>query len=1121
MATISITSYTQFYNSATGSDTGTGSGKTEVIAKAAALNNAHPSVPTPGNGGSSSNTKMFGSKLGLTQSSGISEVESTPSGIIFHAIGTKTYTSTIYQLKLGFTLPSGVSANQISTATLTFAGSQNVDASVQYKVCGPAGNTAQTNYQKYSTSTILNKTNAVSFNSQGTTKETYSITITNILQDCINNSQGWVTLVIPIDTPGSNHQITIDSASIEYTLSTTKCSAPTSVSSNVSIQKPNTAVTISWSGASGGIGNAITGYTVYYKVGGWPTTSSYNGTIDATSTSCGFTIPNSATRGSIYYFKVVTKGAAGSSWYSDISSNGASVSVNQLPAAPTASASPTRIKSSGSTTVIFTVTAGNDANTGQTKTLYYATSASGTKTVFTSPLSQSLSNAATYYFWTYDGLEYSSSTAVSIVKNTPPTIGSITMSAVATYSPSKNGRNYVKNISASANNVTGTNLTYQWALRVGSGTGATTFNSVTNISNNQTLGNIDVTAYGAHFDTAYKLQLTVTDDLGESAVKQSSDNNVFCIPDAPAISSIKNKNSKTDNTSGTNESHFDQGLSFIYAENNTGLTRELLYSTNSNFSSYNIISLTGTDYSYANLSNLTRGQTYYFKIRFRCNSRISLTSSTTGYFRTNDITPNISTITPQSGSVIKPYTQSILNFAFTNSPIKWENAQDVAEPASQSAADIQVAYNAIYSIKFKYSTRSLAVSSAGTNSSGTVTGTVTLSSIPTASWKTLLGFANDAPAPNTSYTITLEITATNGFGKTFTSSKNFTVNFVEGFVVDQGSAVLSIFTSASQTVNIPDTYTSSNRYSLFETEKIRFTISGFQCYANQAVTFRIRKSNSTGQILATATSSASDFTGPSGRIYTLNTKNIDYTIPELTSSADATFYIEIILENGNSIPKIIDICKYRRIQIPSINPQIISITEDPSNHFTFTYKITDYGGDTNVNTGFSTASKQGGYSEITGTFIKSISSNGTYSNVGTGASINFDMKGLGTGDQTKSIDDTTNPFDNDIIYFGFSISLVVDLVPINGTMPLGARFYSKSFPALLALYREVPNVLYGKNFLVINANKPKENNDTIVADQLITIRPNKNRTKIYIGNDNEEGILEITSNGLVIDCGSW
>lgn len=1107
MATISITSYTQFYNSATESATGTGSGRTQVLAKAAALNNANPSVPTPGNGGSSSNTKIFGSKLGLTQSSSVDSGQSTPSGIIYNAVATKTYTSTIYQLKLGFTLPSGVSANQISTATLTFAGSQNVDTSVQYKVCGPAGNTAQTNYQKYSTSTILNKTNAVSFNSQGTTWGTYSIIITNILQDCINNSQGWVTLVIPIDTPGANYQITIDSASIEYTLSTTKCSAPTSVSSNVSIQKPNTAVTISWSGASGGIGNAITGYTVYYKVGGWPTTSSYNGTIDATSTSCGFTIPNSATRGSIYYFKVVTKGAAGSSWYSDISSNGASVSVNQLPAAPTASASPTRIKSSGSTTVIFTVTAGNDANTGQTKTLYYATSASGTKTVFTSPLSQSLSNAATYYFWTYDGLEYSSSTAVSIVKNTPPTIGSITMSAIATYSPTKDGRSYVTNISASANNVTGTNLTYQWALRVGSGTGAATFNSVTNISNNWTLGNVDVTAYGADFDTAYKLQLTVTDDLGESAVKQSD--NVFCIPSAPTISSIKNKNSKTENTSGTNTSHFDQGLSFIYNENNTGLTRELLYSTNSNFSSYNIISLTGTDYSYANLSSLSRWQTYYFKIRFRCNSRTSVTSSTTGYYRTGDITPTSLYITPKSGTAAKPYTDESISISFCNQPIAFNNDNDVATTASQ-----------IYSIILSYSSRNQPIGIfTSTNSQGTVTLGLSLGGITTAQWKTLIGTSN---APNGSYTITLKVISTNNFGSSFSATKNFTVNFVEGFVANQGSAVLSIFTSASQTVNIPtDIYSSANRYSLFQTEKIRFTISGFQCYANQKVTFRIRKSNSTGSVLVTAESAASDFTGPSGRIYTLNTKNIDYTIPELTSSTDATFYIEIILENGNSISKIIDICKYRRIQIPSINPQIISITEDPSNNFIFTYKITDYGGDTNVNTGFSAASKQGGYSEITGTFIKSISSNGTYSNVGTGASINFDMKGLGTGDQTKSIDDTTNPFDNDIIYFGFSISLVVDLVPINGTMPLGARFYSKSFPALLALYREVPNVLYGKNFLVINANKPKENNDTIVADQLITIRPNKNRTKIYIGNDNEEGILEITSNGLVIDCGSW
>jgi hypothetical protein len=80
----------------------------------------------------------------------------------------------------------------------------------------------------------------------------------------------------------------------------------------------------------------------------------------------------------------------------------------------------------------------------------------------------------------------------------------------------------------------------------------------------------------------------------------------------------------------------------------------------------------------------------------------------------------------------------------------------------------------------------LAVTSNGSNSSGTVTGTVTLSSISTASWKTLLGLTD---APNASYTISLEITAINGFGKTFISSKTFTANFIEG-IASIGTAEL-------------------------------------------------------------------------------------------------------------------------------------------------------------------------------------------------------------------------------------------------------------------------------------------------------------------------------------------
>lgn len=216
----------------------------------------------------------------------------------------------------------------------------------------------------------------------------------------------------------------------------TSCSAPTSVSASGYVS-PSGSFIVSWSGASGGTNNAISSYQIYWHVtsnGAAPTTSTYTGTtnIASTSSSGSTTITlSSATRGYKVVCGVVTQGLAGSSYYSEIKTGG-SVTVNHVPNAPTASADTTRIPSTGAK-VKFTVTAGSDSD-GQSCTLYYSTSSSGTKTKFTSPLSKTINAASTYYFYTYDGIEYSSATNISISLNTKPSISSVTSSSLSSYS---------------------------------------------------------------------------------------------------------------------------------------------------------------------------------------------------------------------------------------------------------------------------------------------------------------------------------------------------------------------------------------------------------------------------------------------------------------------------------------------------------------------------------------------------------------------------------------------------------------------------------------------------------------------------------------------------------------
>lgn len=220
------------------------------------------------------------------------------------------------------------------------------------------------------------------------------------------------------------------SASLDTNYPYTKCHAPTSIVAS-GLVAPNGEVTVSWSGASEGTGNSISGYEVYWRItsdGEAPTIDTKDGSksieLDKTwESGAGEATINigNATRGNIVVFGVVTKGSAGSSYYSEITTGG-SVKINTRPQKPSAgTVSPTIISTSGGT-VTFNVTTGADSD-GQTVGLKYATSETGTKTSCTSPFSLEVTNAGTYYFWSNDGLEDSEEyITVSVSINTKPTI---------------------------------------------------------------------------------------------------------------------------------------------------------------------------------------------------------------------------------------------------------------------------------------------------------------------------------------------------------------------------------------------------------------------------------------------------------------------------------------------------------------------------------------------------------------------------------------------------------------------------------------------------------------------------------------------------------------------------
>ena len=194
------------------------------------------------------------------------------------------------------------------------------------------------------------------------------------------------------------------------------------VSIDKSIQKPGGTITVSWSGAKAGTANPIAGFNVQLLCG----LKRLNTTEGKDSTSATFKLPETSSsdpweRGSIITAKVIIK----NTWTgaSAASKEGGACTINRLPNSPTVS-SITGTVPSTQQNISFNVTAGTDGDSGQTTSVYYATAQAGTKTKYTSgsnlPINAGTNN---FYFWTYDGLEFSEKCETrSVKKNSTPTV---------------------------------------------------------------------------------------------------------------------------------------------------------------------------------------------------------------------------------------------------------------------------------------------------------------------------------------------------------------------------------------------------------------------------------------------------------------------------------------------------------------------------------------------------------------------------------------------------------------------------------------------------------------------------------------------------------------------------
>ncbi len=225
------------------------------------------------------------------------------------------------------------------------SGGTNQDADITFPALGITGVISEVRlYYAWNNSSAGEGFSASTTHKAGS--NTYSITGASgsgsvVLTSGYSNTASWTINLCGATATNSTSKGYIKSASSLYVIVTytayTDCGAPTACSVNSTVSEGN--VTLSWSGATSGTNNAISSYEIQYSEssdnstwGSWTALT----TVTTTASSGSASVASSATRGYYRRFQVRTRGAAGSSYYSDWKVSTNSVRKATLPGAPTA-----------------------------------------------------------------------------------------------------------------------------------------------------------------------------------------------------------------------------------------------------------------------------------------------------------------------------------------------------------------------------------------------------------------------------------------------------------------------------------------------------------------------------------------------------------------------------------------------------------------------------------------------------------------------------------------------------------------------------------------------------------------------------------------------------------------
>lgn len=915
----------------------------------------------------------------------------------------------------------------------------------------------------------------------------------------------------------------------------TACTAPTSImakdtnNNSVSILPQNEEVLISWSGAKAGNNNAITKYRVFWKNGGAPTTSSYNGYKDVFTTSVKITM--SGARGNNYYFRVQTIGTI-SGYNSEISSVYTTCKVNQLPSTPTVIPSASIVPSDGGN-ISFSLNA-TDPD-GQTINFYYATTDDITaeKTEIQNGGSIEIKSSQTYYFYSYDGLEYSSTfTEQAITLNEKPAIN-INVAGSGTKYTSELLENtdytnfYTKVLGTATLNKEVGNVYWYCRYATIPATNETPTWTKVDLGINNTSYEFDLTlnnTLNKLSNIIYQVGALYNDGVEETDVVWDSTN--FIIAPLPTIGDFINQY-ETSNIDYSTANHFYNQASVV-ATKDSSVTSIITNITN------NAIVSTLSD----TISNY----------------------KTNGYFKINITNTNINTVYTLTftinrviGSVTKTFTITSAGLPYksggtilTSSDISSQT--NILKPYSDSGSFIIALYNFFETLSY---------SSAKKNYNGTelptsclsfdfIKGSKTLNIIPTYSdnssasnlyftynrdfYKTQLSNGKnplELDLENTN-NIDLRITFTDVFGQSYSLTKTnyLTLDFREPFSNNSSLSLLLNNNPISTSNKIQekdeigikfDWYTYNIQVATIQTYIYRSDINVAPKLNSTAWEKYQNNSNYQWTIdLGTET------TGVSADRTRYGSKTYTYTVGELNKSNYVFFKIETDI-NGQkkTFPsnrnELIGYTTQRHVSIPDLKVSSFSYDEEEKEIKYIHESYNSGGGNT---PGDATDTSNGITKlEIGLQYSTDFSSSANIKYIGTNGGETDDFVSLFTytnstdikEEQTSTAEHTLSFTKESWSYYNFRLVIKTTIGSVVKTS------YSKEF----TIYNLTPTVSYRKNQLGINT-KPED--VTVGADGVIYIQATTDKKQIYIIGFNhtikislEDGSID----GANIDCGTW